>query len=72
MQIKKLSAWILFFVLSVLSAFSYSEDLNTKNSGQLLPILDCNISIVGGGPAGLYMAYQLGPLYKDKVCLFEK
>ncbi len=72
MQIKKLSVWILFCALSGLSHFARAENLIKKDSENPLPSLECEISIIGGGPAGLYMAYQLGPLYKNKVCVFEK
>ena len=72
MHITKLSVWILFFALSGVSDFSRAEDLAKKDAEKLLPTLECEISIVGGGPAGLYMAYQLGPLYKNKICVFEK
>lgn len=72
MQIKKLSVWILLYVLSCLSLISQAGDIGKKDSEKPLPALDCDYSIIGGGPAGLYIAYQLGPLYKDKVCLFEK
>lgn len=68
----KLSVWMLFFAFSGLSFISQAEDLIKKNPERILPTLDCDVSIVGGGPAGLYIAYQLGPQYKDGVCLFEK
>lgn len=32
----------------------------------------CEIGIVGGGPAGVYTAYQLSKKFGDKICLFEK
>lgn len=63
---------IFLIALTSWSDFSHAEDIDRKKSGELLPTLACEVSIVGGGPAGLYMAYQLGPLYKSKVCLFEK
>ncbi|QRK06349.1 FAD-dependent oxidoreductase [Archangium violaceum] len=34
--------------------------------------LSCEIGIVGGGPAGTYMAYRLAPRFGAGVCLFEK
>jgi len=40
--------------------------------GASLPLLECEIGIVGGGVAGTYMAYRLAPKSGDKVCLFEK
>lgn len=72
MQIKRLSVCMLFFLLSCLSFISQAGEVGKKDASKLLPTLDCDYSIVGGGPAGLYIAYQLGPLYKDKVCVFEK
>jgi protoporphyrinogen oxidase len=72
MQIHKLLIWMLLFTLSGLSAFTQAKEHVQQKSAELLPLLDCEVSIVGGGPAGLYMAYQLGPLYKSKVCVFEK
>lgn len=61
----------LFFVCLATSFISvcYSSD---SDGSSALTTIDCEISIVGGGPAGLYMAYRLGPIYKDRVCLFEK
>ncbi|WNG44730.1 NAD(P)/FAD-dependent oxidoreductase [Archangium minus] len=34
--------------------------------------LSCEIRLVGGGPAGTYMAYRLAPRFGAGVCLFEK
>ena len=34
--------------------------------------VNCNIAIVGGGPAGTYAAMKLGEEYGKRVCLFEK
>jgi protoporphyrinogen oxidase len=72
MQTNQISIWILFFALSGLSVFSQAKDLIQQDSEKRLPTLECDVSIIGGGPAGLYMAYQLGPLYRNQVCLFEK
>ncbi len=30
------------------------------------------MGIVGGGAAGTYLAYKLAPLYRERLCLFEK
>ena len=35
-------------------------------------VLDCEITIVGGGPAGVYLSYRLASRYGAKLCLFEK
>lgn len=61
----------LFFVCLATSFISVCYGSDSDGSSALTTI-DCEISIVGGGPAGLYMAYRLGPIYKDRVCLFEK
>ena len=34
--------------------------------------LDCKITIVGGGPSGVYTAMRLGEKHGKNVCLFEK
>lgn len=60
--------FLVYLVTSPLSAYSSSN----SDSTPALKNLYCEISIIGGGPAGLYMAYKLGPIYKDKLCLFEK
>ncbi len=41
--------------------------LDTQNDS-----IRCEIGIVGGGPAGVYLSYRLAPRYGDGVCLFEK
>jgi len=56
----------------LISSFLLACSKSNSDSPAVLTSIDCEISIVGGGPAGLYMAYQLGPIYKDRVCLFEK
>ncbi len=33
---------------------------------------ECEIGIVGGGPAGVYLAYRLSPKHGNQICLFEK
>lgn len=33
---------------------------------------DCEVAIVGGGPAGTYLAYRLSAQYGNHLCLFEK
>ena len=73
-----ISTWI----CGVLVSFCASLHVNnvfaqtSKNSQEITSThstaLQCEISIIGGGPAGLFMAYKLGPVYQDKVCLFEK
>jgi len=72
MAIMKISTWYLCFALAGACAVSQSAELDKQNPVHSFSATDCEISIVGGGPAGLYMAYQLGPIYHDKVCLFEK
>ncbi len=57
--------WFVVGFTSTQAAQSTQESLRVSTHG-------CEISIVGGGPAGLYMAFRLGPIFKDKVCLFEK
>ena len=38
----------------------------------LFPSIDCDVGIVGGGAAGLYMAYKLLVKKKERgVCVFE-
>lgn len=54
------------------NAFAQKSESPEQLSAETTPTLSCEISIVGGGAAGLFMAYQLGPVYKNKVCLFEK
>ena len=71
MRVIRLLCLNLCLILSGCSAIVPKHDSIAQTSSAL-PIVDCEISIVGGGPAGLYMAYQLGPTYKNKVCLFEK
>lgn len=66
-----LSSIRLLFVCLATSLISVCYGSDSDGSSALTTI-DCEISIVGGGPAGLYMAYRLGPIYKDRVCLFEK
>lgn len=34
--------------------------------------LTCEVGIIGGGPAGTYLAYRLAPQYGARVCVFEK
>ena len=37
------------------------------------PPIECDVGIVGGGASGLYMAYKLLFLKKEKnVCVFER
>ncbi len=78
MQKIKISTWIFCVLISSGSAlfadhvFAQKTNNTQHAAAKHLTTLHCEISIVGGGPAGLYMAYKLGPVYKDKVCLFEK
>ena len=49
------------------------EDGDADDSGEpALPLLECEIGIVGGGAGGTYMAYRLTPKSGERVCLFEK
>jgi len=59
------------FVCSAISLLQACASSPSDEHSSALTTLDCEISIVGGGPAGLYMAYQLGSVYKDRVCVFE-
>jgi monoamine oxidase len=68
LSISSIRLSFLSLVTSLLLACSGSNSNGTTS----LTNVNCEISIIGGGPAGLYMAYQLGPIYKDRVCLFEK
>lgn len=58
---------IFFVVLSALVSACVSHR-TPPASGPLT----CEIGIVGGGPAGTYLAYRLAPKYGDRVCVFEK
>lgn len=48
-----------------------SKAIIERFSAKLLDSLDCDVAVVGGGPAGLTAAYQLAK-NKKKVVLFER
>lgn len=65
---KSLYCSVFFFSLFLLFGCQSLEQgkRNTASS------VECEIGIIGGGPAGLYTAYRLAPKYKSQICLFEK
>ncbi len=54
--------------LALLSACASTVGESAKGRSAI----ECEVGIVGGGPAGVYMAYRLSPRYGAKLCLFEK
>ncbi len=57
---------------AALAAGCGGDDGDDSGEPAQLPVLECEIGIVGGGAAGIYTAYRLTPKLGDKVCLFEK
>ena len=66
---RRVSLPLLAAALAV-SACTISD--SSSNNDALNADVDCEVAIVGGGPAGLYLAFRLTPTLGDKVCLFEK
>lgn len=57
---------ILFFKFFILLLISSCANRPENN------VLNCEVTIIGGGAAGVYMAYRLSEKDPKRLCLFEK
>lgn len=67
-----MSRFSLVIPFLILLGCQSSEVKKAAPPGPELGFLQCEIGIVGGGPAGVYLAYKLAPTHGKRVCLFEK
>jgi len=67
-----------FAVLMTLLAAACGDDSGARPDAPsgpdatTLPVIDCDVAIVGGGAGGSYTAARLAPTLHENVCLFEK
>jgi monoamine oxidase len=59
--------WVFLLVSSLVGCVSHLPKVSSEKQE-----LDCEIAVVGGGPAGVFLGYKLSPRFHENFCLFEK
>lgn len=60
------------FCFRLITIFAFLFLFSACTSQRIESKIPCEIGIVGGGAAGVYLAYRLAPKFGERICLFEK
>ncbi len=72
MTMRRTAAVFVFMCLTACKTAETSELRVAGADASAAQEISCEVTIVGGGPAGVYAAYRLGEKLHDRLCLFEK